>query len=119
MAKTNEPREYAPGYRGIYSKTGERQMKKTWIKVKRGLLEPAHRDRIGIRIWLYLHILDYTDWDTGTIIGWKDAEHAELLEMPHRTLQEQRQRLAEDGYISCARAFQSLTVTINNWTNPR
>ena len=93
--------------------------KKTWIKVKRGLLSPEHRQKLGARIWLYLHILDRADWDTGTIEGWTDKAHAEALDMPHRTLQDQRQRLADDGYIVCAQSFQALTLTINNWTNPR
>lgn len=93
--------------------------KRTWIKVKRGILEPKHRERLGIRIWLYIHILDTADWETGTISGWTDAEHAARLEMPVRTLQDQRQRLAEDGYITCTQGFQNLTITIHNWTNPR
>jgi hypothetical protein len=27
-------------------------MKKTWIKIKHGLLEPKHREQMGSAIWL-------------------------------------------------------------------
>ena len=94
-------------------------MKRTWIKVRRGLLEPKHRERLGARVWLYIYILDNTDWNTGTITGWTDGNAADELGMPVRTLQDQRQRLAEDGYISCAADFQSQIITVHNWINPR
>ena len=74
-------------------------MKKTWIKIKRGLLEPKHREILGIRIWLYIHMLDRTDWETGIIYGWKDKDEAEDLSMPWRTLQQQRQQLEKLSLI--------------------
>ena len=50
---------------------------KTWIKLKRGILEKKHRDELGIRIWLYLYMLDIVDWDTGIITlntgGWETS----------------------------------------------
>ena len=94
-------------------------MKKTWIKIKRGLLEPKHRDKLGIRIWLYIYILDQTDWETGKIFEWRDKEAAEDLQMNWRTLQQQRQQLAEDDYISCIQSGNKQVITINNWTSPR
>lgn len=94
-------------------------MKKTWVKIKRGLLEPKHRERLGIRIWLYLYILDQADWDEGKIFEWRDKEAAEDLQMPWRTLQQQRQQLAEDEYISTVQAGNKQIITIKNWTNPR
>jgi len=94
-------------------------VKKTWIKIKRGLLEPKHRETLGIRIWLYIHMLDRTDWDTGIIYGWKDKDEAEDLSMPWRTLQQQRQQLEKDGYIICKQMPGCQEITITNWTNPR
>lgn len=94
-------------------------MKKTWIKIKRGLLEPKHRDALGIRIWLYLYMLDNVDWETGTIPNWTDKAAAKELQMSIRTLTTQRQELEDAGYISCIQKVRSQTITINNWTNPR
>jgi hypothetical protein len=42
-------------------------MRKTWIKVKRGILEPKHIEKLGVAWYLYFYILDNADWDTGTI----------------------------------------------------
>lgn len=94
-------------------------MKRTWIKVKRGLLEPKHREKIGIRVWLYVYMLDLVDWKTGMIPNWTDKEAAAALDMPWRTVQRQRQQLAIDGYINCVQAYQSTDIFIRNWTNPR
>ena len=94
-------------------------MKKTWIKIKRGLLEPKHRDCLGIRIWLYIYILDNADWDTGEIREWRDKDAADEMQMPWRTLQRQRQQLENDGYITCLQTGDKQSITIHNWTNPR
>ena len=66
-------------------------MKKTWIKIKRGFLQPEHRDAIGIRVWLYMFMVDQADWDTGVIYDWKDQNAADELGMPIGTLRQQRQ----------------------------
>lgn len=92
---------------------------KTWLKIKCGLLDPKHRERMGVRIWLFLHMVDIVDWETGVIENWKDAEQAEEFGMEYRTLQSQRQQLEKDGYITCEQTFQSQRITIHNWTNPR
>lgn len=92
---------------------------KTWLKIKRGLLEPEHRERMGVRVWLYMHMIDIVDWETGTIEGWKDGEQAEKFGMEFRTLQAQRQQLQADGYITCEQTFQAQRIIIHNWTNPR
>ena len=94
-------------------------MKKTWIKIKRGLLEPKHRDRIGIRIWLYFYILDIANWDAGKVFEWRDNDAAEDLDMPKRTIRQQRQQLESDDYITCELAGNKQIITINNYTNPR
>ena len=94
-------------------------MKKTWIKIKRGLLEPKHRDRLGIRIWLYFYILDQADWDTGQVLEWRDADAAGDLKMQKRTVRQQRQQLMDDGYITCELAGNKQVITIHNYINPR
>jgi len=94
-------------------------MKKTWIKIKRGLLEPKHRDRLGIRIWLYFYIWDQADWDTGTVLEWRDADAADDLKMQKRTIRQQRQQLMDDGYITCELAGNKQVITIHNYINPR
>jgi hypothetical protein len=39
--------------------------------------------------------------------------------MPWRTLQQQRQQLADDGYISSEMKGNKQVITIHNWTSPR
>lgn len=92
---------------------------KTWIKVRCGILEKKHREKMGACVWLYLYMLDNVDWDTGKLEGWKDADHAETMELSIRTLQGQRQKLEDEGYISCRQGFQVQTITILRWINPR
>lgn len=94
-------------------------MNKTWIKLKRGIIEPEHRKKLGIRIWLYIHMLDIVDWATGTIDDWTDANAAKAMDMPKRTVEKQRQKLEEDGYISCKQSIHRQVITIHKWTNPR
>lgn len=93
--------------------------KKTWIKVKRGILDPKHRDKLGIRLWLYLYLLDNADWETGIIYDWKDKDHGEDSSMPWRTLQGWRQQLEKDGYITCHIRQYNIDIEVHNWTNPR
>jgi DnaD/phage-associated family protein len=94
-------------------------MKKTWIKIKRGLLTPEHRNKMGVRIWLYMHMIDKVDWETGVIFEWRDKDEAEDFGMPWRTLQDQRQQLENDEYITCLQVGQHQNITIHNWVNPR
>ncbi len=94
--------------------------KKTWIKVKRGLLtDPRHRRTLGARIWLYLHIIDRANWDKGAVLEWRDVDEADALDMPVRTLREQRKQLQADGYITCNQAQHSQQIVIHKWVNPR
>lgn len=94
-------------------------MKKTWIKIKRGLLRPEHRERLGVRVCLFMYMLDKVDWDTGHIYGWKDKDEAEDFGMQWRTLQKQRQEIEEEGYITCIKRKYSQEIIIHKWTNPR
>lgn len=93
--------------------------KKTWIKIKRGLTEPKHRNKIGQKIWLYLHMLDRADWNTGLIYDWRDKDEADDMCMNWRTLRDHRQGLENEGYISCHLAGDHQVIEIHNWTNPR
>lgn len=90
-----------------------------FIKLRSGLLEKKHRDEMGARIWLYLYMLDTADWEKGTIFGWTDKGAATDMEMPHRTVQEQRQILVKAGYITCQQGLHGLDVIIHNYVNPR
>lgn len=88
--------------------------------VKRGLvIDPKHREALGIRIWLYLYLLDMADWKQGTVIEWRDRDAADELQMPLATLRSQRKDLEGAGYIRCQRAGNKQRVTILKWVNPR
>ena len=57
--------------------------KKNWIFIKRDLSEdPKHRERMGMAIWLFMHICDYAEWETGICYGWKDKQIAEEMNKP-------------------------------------
>ena len=94
-------------------------MKKTWIMLKRGILDPKHREKIGIRIWLYLHMLDRANWVQGAVLEWKDEAEADAMEMDLATLRAQRRQLEVDGYIECERRGHDQRVKIIKWVNPR
>ena len=72
-------------------------MKKTWIKIKRGLLEPKHRDRLGIRVWLYLYILGNPEWTPRDV--------AIDLDMAIDLVKRQARELASMGYIEWDESF--------------
>jgi len=94
-------------------------LKKTWIMLKRGLLTPEHRMRMAERVWLFMHIIDRADWELGRVIEWRDRDESELLEMPIRTLREQRRRLENDDYIRSLHRGDHLEIVILKWANPR
>ena len=93
--------------------------KKTWIKVKRGLLEPKHIEALGTAWYLYLFILDSADWETGTIPEWKDRYAADELLKPLTMIREHRKKLVDEEYITCDQNQYSQKITILNWTDPR
>jgi hypothetical protein len=94
-------------------------MKKTWIKVKRGILEAKHRRKLGITVFLYLYILDNVNWDTGIIYEWTDEAAAEELEIPLSTLRDHRRKLEDELYIQTTQKSRCLEISVRNWTNPR
>ena len=93
--------------------------KKTWIKVKRGLLEPKHVERLGVRFPYYLYLLDRADWGEGAVLFYRDRDAADDLGIPITTIRKQRVILEKDKYISCLQKKDHQTITIKNWTNPR
>jgi DnaD/phage-associated family protein len=94
-------------------------MKRTWITVKRGILEPKHRFALGELIWLFIYILDLANWEEGAIMEWTDKGAAEEMDMPLATLRDQRRKLEERGYISTERKRYGLRIIVHNWTNPK
>ena len=73
--------------------------KRTFIKVRRGILDGKHRLKLGEAWYLYLFILDSVNWETGTIYEWRDADIAEMLDVYLPTLRNHRKRLEDQGYI--------------------
>lgn len=95
-------------------------MKKLWISIKRGLIrDPKHRIAMGECVWLYQYMVDIADWETGVVNDWKDDAAAEDMQMPIRTLREQRRKLESLDYIVCHQKQYSQSIDITNWTNPR
>jgi hypothetical protein len=94
--------------------------KKHWIYIKRGLSEdPKHRAGMGECIWLYMHIIDRADWETGIAYDWRDAEEAAQMSMPVDTLRYQRQKLERMDYIHCRQKQRGQDIAIMEWKNPR
>lgn len=93
--------------------------KKTWIKVKCGILEPKHIVALGQAWYLYLYMLDIANWETGTIPEWKDEYAAQDLGKQTSMIREHRKHLANEGYISFQKKQYCQLITIHNWTNPR
>ncbi len=94
--------------------------RKTWIKLKVGLsADPKHRQQMGMAVWLFFHMLNIADWETGIIWDWTDAGAAEEMEMEQRTVRAQRVKLEEHGYIECERKQHGLRIKIMKWVNPR
>lgn len=95
-------------------------MRKYWIFVKCGLSrDPKHRAAMGECVWLYLHILDRADFETGIVFDWKDEDEAKEMGMQVDTLRHQRRKLAELDYITCRQRQHNLEIVIHNWVNPR
>jgi len=92
---------------------------KSWIKVRRGILEPKHRLKIGPAWYLYLYILDRANWEKGVIFEWTDDSAAAELEISIVTLRSHRRRLEDEGYIVTIQRHQRQEITINKWCDPR
>lgn len=94
-------------------------MKRNWIKVRNGLLDPKHIEALGFcPTILYLYILDNANWNDGSINGWKDREVAIELGVPSWKVREYRTRLKDAGYISCQPVLYGQDIVINKWMTP-
>lgn len=94
-------------------------MKRTYIKIKRGILEKKHYDKLGNAWRMYFYMLDLVNWESGTINDWKDKYAADELDLPLGLVREHRERLEREGYITCEKGQHSQTVIIHNYTNPK
>jgi len=94
-------------------------MKKTWIKIRSGLLTAEHKARIENNLWLYLHIIDRADWETGKIFEWNDRDAADHFTVSIHTIRKQRRALEAEGYISSLLRPHCLEITVHNWIDPR
>ena len=94
--------------------------KKHWIYIKRGLSEdPKHRAQMGECVWLYMHIIDRADWETGVAYDWKDRQEAVEMGINFETLRDQRQKLEKMDYIRCNQKQRGQDIRIMEWKNPR
>jgi hypothetical protein len=95
--------------------------KKTWIYIKVGLFrDPKHRRELGEAIWLYGHLIDIADWDTGVVDEFKDQECADEMAASISWVRKHRRRLEEKGYIKINQlGQQGQRITLVKWTNPR
>lgn len=93
-------------------------MKKTFIKVKRGILAPKHRVQLGDALFLFLYILDKADWESGEIYDWKDREVADETGISLSAVRRQREHLEEKKYIKVSYHGKSQSVAVNNWNDP-
>ncbi len=92
--------------------------KRTFIKVRSGLLEPKHRRKMGSAVWLYLYILDRVNWDDGILHEWIDESVAYELDMSVSTVRYQRRKLEDEGYIQSRQHQYYLSITVTNYDNP-
>ena len=92
---------------------------KSFINRKRGILAASHYAQMGITVWLYLFILDHTDWEEGVYRGYADRDAAEALAMSARTARSWRVKLEEGAYIVCRQSRHSQTIYVHNWSNPK
>ena len=73
---------------------------RTFIKLKGGLISPKHYEAIGPAIWLFIYIIDHTNWETGVMHGYTDDEAAEEIGSKKRTVRSWRIKLQDGGYIT-------------------
>jgi hypothetical protein len=93
--------------------------RKTWIKVRRGILDSKHTDALGAAWYLFFYILDQADWETGKIIGWKDQFAADELGKTLSLIRYHRQHLQNKEYIICEKRKTDQIITVNRWKDPR
>lgn len=95
-------------------------MNKSWIKVHTGLTDdPKHRERIGVRVWYFMKLIDMADYETGIVWFYTDALMADLMGMSISTLRTWRRDLENMGYIKCYPGDQCQHIMIAKWRNPK
>ena len=94
------------------------KQKRTFIRVKRGILEPKHRHNLGVAVFLYLYMLDKVTWEDGIIHEWIDQAAADELEMPLTTVRKQRRLLEDKLYICTTQHKRYLEIEIIKWESP-
>lgn len=95
-------------------------MKKSWIKVHTGLTnDPKHRETIGVRIWLYLALINHADYETGFVWDYTDSDMASEMGMSINTLRTWRRELEDAKYIRCYPGYQCQHIMIAKWRNPK
>jgi len=93
---------------------------RTWIKIHSGLTnDPTHRERMGIRVWLFMWLVDHAEWDTGVVYNYTDKWAGEEMQVSSRTIERQRQDLEGQDYIFCHAGFQCQHIRIMRWRNPK
>ena len=93
--------------------------KKTFIKVRRGILDAKHVQALGVRFAYYLLLLDWANWETGAVLDYRDQDAADQTGYSKRTIREWRTQLEKDGYIKCIQKQHNQEIIINKWKNPR
>lgn len=104
---------------GFYILRDKRVKRKTFIKVRRGILEAKHVQTLGVRLPLFLLFLDMANWKVGKVIYYRDQDAADQFEYPIRKMRDWRRRLQDDGYISCLQKSDHQEITIKKWVDPR
>jgi hypothetical protein len=94
-------------------------MKRTWIKLKRGVLEPKHVNAIGEAWPFFCYLLDGADWESGIVFEYQDKLAADDLGVHVQTIRRWRKRLEAGVYIRTERGQRSSKIVIYKWVNPR
>lgn len=82
-------------------------------------MEAKHIQALGVRFAYYLLLLDWANWETGSVIDYRDQDAADQTGYSKRTIREWRTQLEKDGYIQCLQGQHNQEIIINKWKNPR
>lgn len=88
-----------------------------WAPLRRGLFsDPTgkHFRKMGAAIWLYGHLHQVADWQTGRLLRtYRTLENETGI--PERTLQRMMQNLRQHGYIQVTQLSRALSIEITKW----
>lgn len=95
-------------------------MKGFGIYIKNDLLEPKHREAMGIAIWEYMWCIDkmtsINESGIGNVLGGKPVKSTEIatdLGTSRRHISENLQKLQSTGYINLKRTPYGYIITVN------